>query len=81
MVKMKKLFSLTAAGLLVAGLTVSAADAKHRRHHHMHHASMHRKMTTGMGGNNAELMGNNGNSASGSNSLGHIKGGNVGAGE
>ncbi len=38
-----------------------------------------RGMTTGMGGNNAELRGNNGNSASGDNSLGHVKGGNSGA--
>jgi hypothetical protein len=39
-------------------------------------------MTTGMGmGNNAELQGNSGNSASGDNSLGHVKGGNIGAGK
>jgi hypothetical protein len=40
-------------------------------------------MTTGMGmgGSNAELQGNNGNSASGDNSLGHVKGGNIGAGK
>jgi hypothetical protein len=35
----------------------------------------------GMGGNDAELQGNNGNSASGDNSLGHVKGGNIGAGK
>jgi hypothetical protein len=44
------------------------------------------RMTTGMGaggmrGNNAELGGNNGNSASGSNSLGHIPGGDSGGGK
>jgi hypothetical protein len=37
--------------------------------------------TGGMGGSNAELSGNNGNSGSGSNSLGHIKGGYNGSGK
>jgi hypothetical protein len=42
-------------------------------------------MTTGSGrtytGGNAALKGNNGNSGQGDNSLGNIKGGNVGAGK
>jgi hypothetical protein len=42
-------------------------------------------MTTGSArsyrGNNAELMGNNGNSGQGDNSLGHIQGGNIGGGK
>lgn len=86
---MKKILSLAAAALLMAGLSSGAASAKHQRHHHHHHHYSHpiqSGVTTERGpmfgwGNNAELMGNNGNSASGDNSLGHIKGGNIGAGE
>jgi hypothetical protein len=70
-VEMKKLLAVTAASLMIAGLTMSAASAKHRHHHRMH------SMTTtgssmkpgGMGGSNAELKGNSATSAGGSNSL------------
>jgi hypothetical protein len=47
--------------------------------------NMRRGMTTGSArkhrANNAELMDNNGNSGQGDNSLGNIKGGNIGAGK
>jgi hypothetical protein len=78
---MKKLLTVAATALLVAGFSAGSASAKHRRHHVK---PMPSGMTTGSApirGNNAELMGNNGNSANGSNSLGHIKGGNIGGGE
>jgi hypothetical protein len=84
---MKKLFAVTTAALLVASMTAAPASAKHRKHHSRHHMSNQMPSgqvgTTGMArrGNNAELMGNNGNSAQGSNSLGHIQGGNIGGGK
>jgi hypothetical protein len=85
---MKKLLSIAVATLLIAGLSVGWTSANHLRHHSMHgHPSMkmHSRMTTGrpsmVRGNNAELMGNNGNSGSGNNSLGHIQGGNLGGGK
>jgi hypothetical protein len=53
--------------------------------HGYHSMKMHSRMTTGrpsmVRGNNAELRGNNGNSGSGNNSLGHIQGGNLGGGK
>jgi hypothetical protein len=85
--KMNKLLSIAAATLLIAGLSAGSASANHRRHHgmHGHHSmKMHSRMTTRpsmVRGNNAELMGNNGNSGSGNNSLGHIQGGNLGGGK
>jgi hypothetical protein len=82
--KMKKFFSVAATALLVAGLSVGVASAKPRKHAARSTHSGMQGATTGsapMRGNNAELMGNNGNSASGSNSLGHIQGGNIGAGK
>jgi hypothetical protein len=72
---MKKLLAMTTAVLVIAGLTTTAASA--RRHHHRYHGSSWMRAP----GNNAELQGNNGNSGSGSNSLGHIKGGNTGSRE
>lgn len=83
---MKKFLSVTATALLIAGLTSGAASAKHRRHHvYPGQAYPSQRGWTGSPppffGSNAELMGNNGNSASGDNSLGHIKGGNSGAGK
>ena len=78
---MKKILSVAAAAVLIAGLSTAPASAK--KHHR--HMQVHSQMTTGSApmarGNNAELMGNNGNSAQGDNSLGHIKGGNIGAGK
>jgi hypothetical protein len=85
---MKKIMTIGAAALLVAGATVTGACAKSMRRNHRHHVhsmSMGQGTTTGtargFSGNNAELMGNNGNSGQGSNSLGHIQGGNVGGGK
>jgi hypothetical protein len=78
--RMKKLLSITGAALLIAGLSAAPASAKKR--HHM--AQGRSQMTTGASpmarGNNAELMGNNATSAEGSNSLGHLLGGNNGSG-
>lgn len=89
---MKKIMTFGAVALLVAGATITDASAKKMRHHHRHSGqgmsqgmNMGPGTTTGAGrgygGNNAELMGNNGNSAQGSNSLGHIQGGNLGGGK
>ncbi len=84
---MKKLLSVTATALLIAGLSGGAASAKHRRHHIYPRQQVYPSQSGWTGGpapfrgNNAELMGNNGNSASGDNSLGHIRGGNIGAGK
>jgi hypothetical protein len=93
---MKKIMTFGAVALLVAGATITDASAKKMRHHHRHSGQgMSQGMSQGMnmgpgtttgagrgyGGNNAELMGNNGNSAQGSNSLGHIQGGNLGGGK
>jgi hypothetical protein len=84
---MKKLFAVTTAVLIFAGTTAAPAFAKHRKQHSRHHMSSQmpsaRGGTVGLAprGNNAELMGNNGNSGQGDNSLGNIKGGNLGAGK
>lgn len=66
---MKKLLAVTAASLMIAGLTVGTASAKHRHHHRMHGMTTGSSMHGGMGGNNAELKGNSATSAGGSNSL------------
>jgi len=60
---MKKLLTLAAASLMIAGLTMDAASARHR--HYSHHGFGFFKLRA----SNAELRGNNANSASGSNSL------------
>lgn len=85
---MKNVLTIGAAVLLIAGATVTEASAKKMRHHSRQSsqgATMGQGTTTGsargLGGNNAELMGNNGNSGQGSNSLGHIQGGNIGGGK
>jgi hypothetical protein len=77
---MKKLLSVTAATIVAAALFTGAASASHLRHHVK---KIQHGVVTGAApaGNNAELMGNNGNSGSGSNSLGHILGGNNGGGQ
>ena len=60
---MKRIFAVMAIMTVVAGATMATATARtHHRGHH-HHWSM------GLRGSNAELRGNNGNSAGGSNSL------------
>jgi hypothetical protein len=73
---MKKFLAIAAASLAVAAFTMDAASA---RHHHRGYHRMSYGMTTGYG--NAAMSGNNGNSGSGSNSVGHIKGGNIGGGK
>lgn len=60
---MKKIFAIMAIVTVVAGATTATATARsHYRGHH-HYWSM------GLRGSNAELRGNNGNSARGRNSL------------
>ena len=76
--KLKKLLAIATASLMIAAFTTDAASARHHHHHHGYRMS-HGMM--GAPGNNAELGGNNGNSASGDNSLGHIKGGYNGSGK
>jgi hypothetical protein len=73
-VEMKKLLAIATASLMVAGLTIGSASAKHRHHHSMHSMTTGSSMqggTVGMGrgANNAELKGNSATSAGGSNSL------------
>jgi hypothetical protein len=59
---MKKIFAIMAIVTVVAGATTATATA--RSHHHGHH-----HWSVGLRSSNAELRGNNGNSAGGSNSL------------
>jgi hypothetical protein len=70
---MRKLLAIVIASLIAGTFTLDAASARyhHRAHHQVSHGT-----TTGMStrpagpaGSNAELQGNNGNSAGGSNSL------------
>src|SRR5882757_9939454 len=81
---MKTFLAVAAATLIVATFTLDAASARHRYrghyHYHHHHPYMSYGRTGGYWGN-AAMSGNNGNSGSGSNSLGHIKGGNIGGGK
>jgi hypothetical protein len=79
--KMNKMFFSVVAVLLMAGLSAGPASAKSKRHGMHHSMKMPSGMTTGrssMTGGNAALSGNNGNSGSGSNSVGNVKGGNAG---
>jgi len=68
---MKKLLLVMTALLMAGAFTVDAASARH--HHRAHHrvSGATTGMSTGSGpaGSNAELKGNNGNSAGGSNIL------------
>jgi hypothetical protein len=83
---MQKIMTIGATALLLAGATMSTASAeKSRARHPNQSVNMGQGMTTGSGrtytGGNAALKGNNGNSGQGDNSLGNIRGGNVGAGK
>jgi hypothetical protein len=83
---MKRFMTIGATALLLVGATMSTASAeKSRRHHSTQSVNMGQGMTSGAGrtytGGNAALKGNSGNSGQGDNSLGNIKGGNIGAGK
>jgi hypothetical protein len=62
--QMKKIFAIMAITIVAAGATMATASARSYRHHHHHHG-----WSFGFRGSNAELRGNNGNSAGGTNSL------------
>ncbi len=76
---MKKVISTAAAVLVIAGLSAGSASAKQKRHG-THSSTTMRGMITGhlSTTGDATLSGNNGNSRTGSNSLGNVKGGNSG---
>ncbi|MDB5550212.1 MAG: hypothetical protein JWL86_196 [Rhizobium sp.] len=78
---MKKLLSITVVALLIAGLTAVPASAKKRHRHIQSNIHSTTEARSSIGGSNAELMGNNGNSGQGGNSLGNILGGNIGGGK
>ena len=78
---MKKLLAITTTALIVVGFTAGAASANKYHRHHKPGYGMSARGTAAFTGGNAAMSGNNGNSASGSNSLGHIKGGNIGGGK
>ncbi|KAA0069895.1 hypothetical protein [Tardiphaga sp. P9-11] len=83
---MQKIIAISATALLLVGATMSPASAeKSRRNHTQQGVTSGQGMTTGTGrtytGGNAALKGNSGNSGQGDNSLGNIKGGNIGAGK
>jgi hypothetical protein len=64
---MRKFLAVMAAAIVIAGFTIDSASA---RHHHRHgRMGLGMFSMRGLGGSNAELRGNNGNSANGSNSL------------
>jgi hypothetical protein len=65
-VEMTKFLAVMTVALVIAGFTIDSASA---RHHHRHGGLGHWFSMRGLSGSNAELRGNNGNSASGSNSL------------
>lgn len=78
-----KTFLALASAATVLLASYSAASAAPKRPHHGHKAyyNSYNMMRSSPFRGNAAMSGNNGNSASGSNSLGHIKGGDSGAGE
>ncbi|WP_398471738.1 hypothetical protein [Tardiphaga sp.] len=81
---MSKILTLVTAVALFACFVAEASAGNGRKQHS--HTQTHGSMTTGQSrsgytGGNAALQGNNGNSGQGSNSLGHIKGGNIGGGK
>jgi hypothetical protein len=65
-VEMRKFLAVMTVALVIAGFTIDSASA---RHHHRHGGLGHWFSMRGLSASNAELRGNNGNSASGSNSL------------
>lgn len=78
---MKKFLTITITALMATSFTVGAASAK--KMHRSHKASQAYGMSRDAGPStgNAAMSGNNGNSGQGDNSLGHIKGGNIGGGK
>lgn len=62
--EMKKIFAIVAIAIMASGATTATARTHHRHHHYW---------SLGFRGSNAELRGNNANSASGSNSLANPK--------
>jgi hypothetical protein len=61
--QMKRIFAILAVVTVAAGATVTTATANNHHRGHHHHWSV------GLRSSNAELRGNNANSARGSNSL------------
>lgn len=81
---MSKVLTLFTALALLVGFAADASADKGRKHHSQ--SQTQGSITTGQSlsgytGGNAALQGNNGNSGQGSNSLGNIKGGNIGGGK
>jgi hypothetical protein len=79
---MKKFVSTAAAAFLITGLSAGSAFAKQKRPG-MHGSAKAQGMTMGrssMPSGNAAMSGNNGNSASGSNAIPNVKGGDSGSG-
>lgn len=82
---MNKIVTILTSIMLVACFIGDASARSAQKHQSQ--ATMQDRPTTGQAragsyiGGNAALQGNNGNSGQGSNSLGHIKGGNVGGGK
>lgn len=81
---MSKILTLVTAVALFTGFVAEASAGNGRKHHSQ--TQTQGSVTTGQSrsgytGGNAALQGNNGNSGQGSNSLGHIKGGNIGGGK
>jgi hypothetical protein len=62
--QMRKFFVIMAVATVAAAATTATATARSHHYYHHHHGWM-----LGFRGSNAELRGNNGNSASGPNSL------------
>lgn len=82
---MKTFLNLGVAALIATTAMATQASAKKMKRHNAQGMNTSQGMTTGQGrgytGGNAAMQGNNGNSGQGSNSLGNIKGGNIGAGK
>ena len=66
---MRTFFAVMTATLVIAGFTMESASAKHRHRPGANHGVTVGSSVRRPAGNNAELGGNNGNSAGGSNSL------------
>ena len=81
---MKKTLSVAATVLMIAGLSAGAASANEKRHSGQNTTRTQTQTGTTTGqavtGGNAALSGNNGNSASGSNAIPNVKGGDSGSG-